>query len=43
LKRDLQVAVDTTKEGEKMTASWISAAAPKAVPKKEKPAEAPEK
>jgi hypothetical protein len=43
LKQDMQVAVDYTKEGEKMTAAGIRAAAPKAMPKKEKPAEAPKK
>jgi hypothetical protein len=43
LKKDMQVAVDYTKEGEKMTAAGIRAAAPKAMPKKEKPAEAPKK
>jgi hypothetical protein len=35
----MQVAVDYTKEGEKMIASGIRAAAPKPMPKKEQPAE----
>jgi len=43
LKKDMQVAVDYMKEGEKMIAAAIRAAAPKAMPKKEKPAEAPKK
>lgn len=39
LKKDMQVAVDYTKEGEKMIASGIRVAAPKPMPKKEQPAE----
>jgi len=39
LKKDMHVAVDHTKEGEKMIASGIRVAAPKAEPKKEQPAE----
>jgi hypothetical protein len=34
LKKDMQVSVETKKEGEKMIATMIKVAAPKAAPKK---------
>jgi hypothetical protein len=43
LKKNMQVAVGYKTDGEKMTAATIKVAAPKAAPKKEKPAEAPKK
>jgi hypothetical protein len=43
LKKDMTVSVEYKKEGEKMTATMIKVAAPKAAPKKENPAEAPKK
>ena len=43
LKKDMTVSVEYKKEGEKMIATMIKAAAPKAAPKKEKPTEAPKK
>ncbi len=43
LKKDMQVSVETKKEGEKMIATMIKVAAPKTAPKKGKPAEAPKK
>ena len=43
LKKDMQVVVDYMKEGEKMIASAIRVGAPKPMPKKEQPAEAPKK
>jgi hypothetical protein len=43
LKKDMSVTVEYKKDGEKMTAATIKVAAPKAAPKKEKPAEAPKK
>ena len=43
LKKDMQVSVEYKKEGEKMIATMTKVAAPKAAPKKEKPAEAPKK
>ena len=43
LKKGMQVAVEYKKDGDKMTAATIKVAAPKAAPKKEKPAEAPKK
>jgi general stress protein 26 len=42
LKKNMNVAVEYKKDGEKMIAATIKVAAPKA-PKKEKPAEAPKK
>jgi hypothetical protein len=43
LKKDMTLSVEYKKEGEKMIATMIKVAAPKAAPKKEKPAEAPKK
>ncbi len=43
LKKDMTVAVQYAKVGDKMVAATINVAAPKAPPKKEKPAEAPKK
>jgi hypothetical protein len=43
LKKDMSVTVEYKKDGEKMTAATIKVAAPKAAPKKEKPAETPKK
>jgi len=43
LKKDMSVAVEYKKDGEKMTAATIKVAAPKAAPKKETPAVAPKK
>lgn len=43
LKKDMHVSVEYKKDGDKMTAGSIRVAAPKAAPKKEKPAEAPKK
>jgi glucose/arabinose dehydrogenase len=43
LKKDMTVSVEYKKEGEKMIATMIKVAAPKAAPRKEKAAEAPKK
>ncbi len=43
LKKDIQVCVEYKKEGEKMIATMIKVAAPKAAPKKDTPKEAPKK
>ena len=43
LKKDMSVAVEYKKDGEKMTAATVKVAAPEAAPKKETPAEAPKK
>jgi len=43
LKKDMTVSVEYKKEGEKMIATMIKAAAPKAAPNKEKATEAPKK
>jgi hypothetical protein len=43
LKKEMTVAVQYAKVGDKMIAATIKAAAPKAAPKKETPAEAPKK
>ena len=46
VKKDMDVAVDYTKEGDKMMAASITVSAPKAAPKEkaaDKPAEAPKK
>jgi hypothetical protein len=43
LKKDMTVSVEYKKEGEKMIATMIMVAAPKAAPKKEKAAETPKK
>ena len=43
LKKGMSVQVEYKKDGEKMIAATIKVAAPKAAPKKEKPAEAPTK
>jgi hypothetical protein len=42
-KEEKTLTFEYKKEGEKMIATMIKVAAPKAVPKKEKPAEAPKK
>jgi hypothetical protein len=43
LKKDMTVSVEYKKEGEKMIATMIKVAAPKAAPKKDTPKEAPKK
>jgi len=43
LKKDMTVSVEYKKEGEKMIATMIKVAAPKAAPKKDMPKEAPKK
>jgi hypothetical protein len=43
LKKGMDIAVEYKKDGDKMIAATIKVAAPKAAPKKEKPAEAPKK
>jgi hypothetical protein len=43
LKKGMEVAVEYKKDGDKMIATAIRVAAPKAPPKKDKPAEAPPK
>jgi hypothetical protein len=43
LKKDMTLSVEYKKEGEKMIATMIKVAAPKAAPKKDTPKEAPKK
>ena len=43
LKKDMTVSVEYKKEGEKMIATMIKVAAPRAAPKKDTPKEAPKK